>query len=435
MSLRGSGIEPRDVRTERPAERNLRINTISLVLSNLLAGALGLVFWGAAARLFPAQEVGVGAALITSALMLSTLSILSLDTVFERFLPLAGTLTGRLIKHGLLVVAATGALSGAAFVAFGPRHALFESSWAMVCYPVLVMVLAVFTLQDAVTVGLGVARWAAAKNSFLAVARVVALVIFVLAGTHSAMSIVLAWGATASAAVLCLVVAVRRRYRSNPRFLVPPNLPSRRQLWSYFGSSSGMKAVWAIAPFVVPLIVITQVGAEANAHFAIAWQIISGLYLTVHLVVSPYVAEVAANPDQVASLSWRMVRMVTAVVCAGSVGLVVAGPVLLSVVGAEYRAAGQGLLYFAAVFVPLSAVSAVYEAFARVQRKLALVLVVRCASTCLIVLGSLVGTRSLGIAGVGWAYLVAELVSALVLLPPIVVWLRRATHESGCVTT
>ena len=264
----------------------------------------------------------------------------------------------------------------------------------MACYPVLVMVLAIFTLQDKVTVGLGVARWSAAKNSFQAVARVVALVLFVLAGTDSAMSIVVAWGATAAAAALCILVAVRHRYRSNPRFLVPPNLPSRDQLWSYFGSSFGITVLWSIGHLVVPMIVVTQVGAEANAYFTVTWAIISALYLTVHLVVSPYVAEVAANPGKVASLSWRMVRMVTAVICVGSIGLVVVGPIMLSVVGAEYRVQGQGLLYLAAVFVPLSAVGAIYEGFARVQRRLGLMLAVRCVSTCLIVVGSLIGTRS-----------------------------------------
>ena len=142
-------------------------------------------------------------------------------------------------------------------------------------------------------------------------------------------------------------------------------------------------------------------------------------------------AEVAANPDQVASLTWRMLRMVAAVTCVGSVGLVVVAPIMLGVVGAEYRAQGQGLLYLAAVFVPLSVVGAIYEGYARLQRRLGLILAVRCVCTCLIVFGALVGTRTVGLAGVGWAYLVAESVSAMVLLAPVVLWLRRTVHDSA----
>jgi O-antigen/teichoic acid export membrane protein len=427
VNLRGPGIKPRDVKDELPAERNLRVNTFSLIVSNVLTGVFGFLFWVAAARLFPAQEVGVAAALIASAMMLSTLSILSIDTIYERFLPVAGTRAGALLKHGFFVVTVVAMLSGAALVAFGPRHPLFESGWAMAGYPVLVMVLAVFTLQDKATVGLGVARWSAAKNSIHAVAKLI--VLLVLAGTGVAAPIVLAWGVTAAASALCILVAMHHRSRSNPRFRETPNLPSRHQVWSYFGSSFGITAVWAIGPLVVPLIVVTRVGAVANAHFAVAWAMISALYVTVHLVISPYVAEVAAHPGKVASLSWRMVRTVTTVTCLGSVGLAVLGPIMLSVVGAEYRVQAQGLLYLGAIFVPLSAVTAVYEGVARVQRRLRLVLAVRCVATLVVVCGSLIGTRSLGVAGVGWAYLAAESLSATVLLAPVVFWLQRATHE------
>jgi O-antigen/teichoic acid export membrane protein len=180
---------------------------------------------------------------------------------------------------------------------------------------------------------------------------------------------------------------------------------------------------------VVPLIVVTQVGAVANAHLAIAWAIIGALYLTVHLVVSPYVAEVAAHPAKVAVLSWRMVKMLIAVACLASAGLLIVGPVMLSVVGAEYRAEGQGLLQLAAIFVPLSVVGAAYEGFARVQRRLRLQLAVSCMSAVVIVCGSLIATRSLGVTGVGWAYLAAESVKAAVVLTPVIIWLRKRMYE------
>jgi len=99
-------------------------------------------------------------------------------------------------------------------------------------------------------------------------------------------------------------------------------------------------------------------------------------------------------------------------------------------VGTEYRAEGQGLLYLAAAFVPLSAVGAVYEAFARVERRLRLMMAVLCVSTFLSVFGSLIGTRLVGVVGVGWAYLAAESVSAAVLFAPTVLWLRRTAKAT-----
>jgi len=432
VTLTNSDSESRLDAAERPAESNMRLNAVSLIVSNLLTGLLGLLFWGAAAHLYPAREVGIASALISSATMLATLSILSIDYLYERFLPLAGAHTGRLIKWGFLVVAGVALLSGTALVILGPREELFQTGWAMAAFPVLVIVLAIFTLQDKATVGLGVARWGAAKNSVHGAAKLVVLLVCI--GTGSAVSIVLAWGATAGALAVMILLAMRRRYRSNPRFLEASALPPRREIWSYFGSSFGLTAAWAIGPLIVPLIIVSQCGAESYAHFAVTWCVVVAFYFTVHLVVSPYVAEVAAHPDNIASLSWRMVQMMTGVIVLGGIGLVVLGPLVLGLVGADYRAEGQQLLYIAAVFVPLSAVSAIYEGFARVERRLTLVIVVRCMSTIVIVAGSYMATRSHGVSGVGWTYLVAESMSAALLIVPVVLWLRRIRNAGALVT-
>jgi O-antigen/teichoic acid export membrane protein len=424
------------VGAELAAESNLNINTISLILSNVVTCVLGLFFWGFAARVFPANYVGVAAALINSALMLSTLSILSIDRIYERFLPVAGNRAKEFLTRGFLIVALVSTAGGIGLIVFGPRQALFTSGWVMAAYPVFVMVIAVFILQDKVVAGLGVARWAAAKNVTHAVSKLVVLIIIALlasagalAGTAAASTaIVAAWGGTAAVIAVVVFVAIYRRCRDHPRFQLTPKLPTWGELWSFFGSSFGITAMLSIGALVVPLIVVAQAGAAANAYFQIAWQFIGALYLTVHLVVSPYVAEVATHPDKVVALSWRTVRMLIAVAVAGSAGLLLLGPVMLSLVGAEYRTGGEALLQLAAIFVPLSVVGAAYEGFARAQRRLRLQLTMTFVSTVIVICGSLIGTRYLGATGVGWAYLAAESVTALVLIVPVVNWLRARMY-------
>jgi O-antigen/teichoic acid export membrane protein len=121
-----------------------------------------------------------------------------------------------------------------------------------------------------------------------------------------------------------------------------------------------------------------------------------------------------------------MIRTLTVVACTGSVGLAVVAPAMMSVVGTEYRDQAQGLLYLAAIFVPLAAVSAVYEGVARVQRRLRLLLGVRCVATAVIICGSYIGTQWIGVSGVGWAYVVSESLAAAVLIGPVILWIRRA---------
>lgn len=405
------------------AERNMNLNALALVASTLTTGILGLAFWSVAARLFPAAEVGVASALITSAVMLSTLSIIGIDVLYERFLPLAGVRATQLLRRGFLLVAGVALAAGALLVAFGPRDALFDSGWEMVGYPILVAVLALFALQDKASAGLGVARWAALKNLVHAAAKLAAIV--ALAMWSTALTIVAAWALTALVAGAWAFAALYRRAGSHPRYRRAPDLPGTRDLWSYFGSSFGITALWSIGPLVAPLIVITQVDAEANAHFAVAWAIVSALLLATHLITSPYVAEVAAHPDQVRALSRRMAATVAVFTVAASAGLVVFGPMLLSIAGPEYREEGLGLLHLAAAFLPLAAVSTVYEAFARVRRRLRLYLVLQAFSAVVVVTVAWATTADLGLTGIGWAYLSAQAVEAAVLIGPVMSWLRR----------
>ncbi|OAN36928.1 AMP-dependent synthetase [Mycolicibacterium iranicum] len=418
---------------EHGAESNLRVNTFSLILSNALTCVLGLVFWGAAAKAFPADDVGVAAALINSALMLATLSILSIDRFYERFLPVAGDRAGALVWRGCLTAAGVAMLGGMCVIVLGPRDALFTSDAVIILYPLFVIVVAVFILQDKLLAGLGVARWAAAKNAALAVVKLVALLVVASAAgagmlvdkAAASTAIVVAWGVTAALIAVVVFVAIGRRCRSHPRFKVTPTLPPWKEVRSYFGSSFGISALLCTGALLVPLIVVAEVGAASNAYFQITWQFVGALYLTIQLVVSPFVAEAAAHPDKVPQLSWRMVRMLIAVALAGSIGLVLVGPAMLSVLGAEYRTGGQELLYLAAMFIPLSVVGAAHEAFARVQRRLRLQLAMTLSWMLLVVGGSLLATPHLGVSGVGWAYLAAELVSATVLIGPVVLWLTR----------
>lgn len=413
------------------AERNMRVNTVALIVSTASTGVLGLAFWAVVARLFPAQEVGLASALITSAVLLSTMSTLGIDVLYERFLPVAGTRAPLLLKRGFLLVAAAGVLVGSVLVAVGPRDPLFQSGWAMATFPLMVLTLAVFALLDKAAAGLGVARWAAVKNLAHAVAKLAAVA--ALAIWEQAVTIVLSWTLTAGVAALCTYAVLHRRSRTHPRWQRAADLPPKRQVWSYFGSSFGIASLWSIGPLVVPLIVVTQIGPVANAHFAVTWAMVSALYLMMHLVVSPYVAEVAAHPNQVRSLSWRMVSMLVAVAFLASAGLLLVGPLMLSLAGDEYRSEGGDLLLLAAAFLPLSAVSAAFEGFARVQRKLALYLSVQALVTVVILVGSWFGTRALGVTGVGWAYLAAEGLSALILIGPAIRWLHRVGRDPAAV--
>ncbi|BBY27921.1 lipopolysaccharide biosynthesis protein [Mycolicibacterium sediminis] len=410
------------MRRPSSTDRNLRLNSYAVVASNLGTGVLGLAFWAIAAKLFTPAQVGVASASIASAIMLSTLSNLSIGAMYERFLPVSGHRAGGLLVRGYLLVAGVAMLLAVGVLAFGPE-ALFPTRLEKLVYPVLVVVLALFALQDNTVAGLGVARWGAAKNGVHAVAKLAALV--VMSASGAALAIIASWGLTAAVAMGCLMVAMRRRIRSDDRYTWAPDLPARSEMWRYFGASYGITALASIAPLIVPLVVIAQLGADASAYFAVTWSMVTAVYVVLSLLIGPFVAECAAHPDRIGGLSAQFVKTIGAVALAGSAGLAVVGPVALGFIGDQYREHGTPLLYLAAVFIPFTVIGSLYDGLARVHRRLTLAVVTQCAVTAVVIGGSVAFTPSLGVLGIGVSYLAAEVLAAVILVGPLVRWLRE----------
>ncbi len=413
----------------KASDRNLALNSLALMLSTAITGALGLLFWAAAGRLYPVAEVGSASAVITSAVMLSTLSNLSLGSMYERFLPVSGRLAKSFIVRGYLTVTAFAFVLGGGFLLVAPRDEMFTNTAEIVTFPFFVAVLAVFALQDQTSSGLGVARWAAGKNVFHAVLKFILLL--ALFTTERSTSIISAWAVPAIVASIFVLRAIMKNVRTEQRYAGKPDLPPRREMWAYFGSAYGITALGSLAPLLVPMIVVATLGAEQNAYFSLTWSIVSALYILISVLIGPYVAEVAAHPEQFHRLTKRFMTLVCIVAVGGSIFLAFIAPFGLGLIGQGYRDQGTIIVQLAALTIPLSVVGSLYDGLARVRRRMRLAVIVQVVATSLIIGGSIGLSSSMGIAAVGWAYLAAEAFGALVLIVPLIRWIRELSAGSN----
>lgn len=425
------GRPPRPVSNQegvgKQSDRNLALNSIALMVSTAVTGVLGLLFWAAAGRLYPVSEVGSASAVITSAVMLSTLSNLSLGSMYERFLPISGYLAKSLVIRGYLLITAFALILGCGFLLVAPVDKMFTTTAEVVSFPIFVAILAVFALQDQTSSGLGVARWAAAKNVFHAVVKFGLLL--ALFATERSTSIISAWALPAVVASVFVLRAILKNIREEQRYATEPNLPPRRELWSYFGSAYGITALGSLAPLLVPMIVVTTLGTVENAYFSLTWSIVSALYILIGVLIGPYVAEVAAHPEQFHNLTKRFMTLVCLVALGGSFFLAFIAPFGLGIVGQGYRDQGTIIVQLAALTIPLSVIGSLYDGLARVRRRMRLAVIVQVVATSIIIVGSLALSPALGIAAVGWAYLAAEAFGAAVLIVPLVRWIREMSRS------
>ncbi|MBB2990458.1 acyl-coenzyme A synthetase/AMP-(fatty) acid ligase/thioesterase domain-containing protein/O-antigen/teichoic acid export membrane protein/acyl carrier protein [Mycolicibacterium iranicum] len=389
--------------------------------SSAATGVLGFVFWTVAARGYDTAEVGRASAIISSATLIAILANFSLGSLYERFLPLAGSQTPRVVRQGITLVAGTALVFGTVFVVVGPREQLFPSRPEALLFPAFVAVLAIYALQDPILIGLARARTIATKNIGQSTAKLV--VVAALIPVASGAAIVWSW--VLPAAVITAVIAIVVIRRETATRTGPAVLPPRRELFEFFASSYAINAVGVTVPLLVPLIVVAQLGTEMNAYFSMCWLVVNTLGVLIGATAAPFIATASTPGADLRSCTVRFVALCGGAAVLGCVALLVTAPLILGILGPHYAEHGTGLIRIMALTLPSVALMTIYTALARLQRRLRLAVAAQILLGVVVVSGVTLTTHLYGINAVGYTYLAAELLNTAVVAVPTAILLRK----------
>jgi O-antigen/teichoic acid export membrane protein len=176
---------------------------------------------------------------------------------------------------------------------------------------------------------------------------------------------------------------------------------------------------------LLPVLILARLGKAEAGYFASAYLIIYALDLvTVNLGVALMV-EGAMDRSLLRHHASTVVRRVLAIIGPAVAVLLLFAPRVLGVFGHPYAVHGSGLLRLLAVAVLAKAVTSLYIALSRVERRVGQI-----AFWQAVLLVSITGLSwwlmgRFGIDGVGLGYLASQVFVALCLLPSIFKILRR----------
>lgn len=422
MAIPADGPEPEDRDRRRGVRKllagGLELNAFALMATSGMTALFGLVFWGVAAR-YPAEEVGRTSALINTAMMMSVVSSLGTGLLFTRFLGSAGRRSRRMVLAGYGVTALIAAVLGGGFALFFANRELFGSVSERAAFPLLVVVLALFALQDWALIGLQAARWVPIEQFLFSGVKLALVAMFAVTAMRN--GIVLAWATPAALAVLVITPVLLLRVlpsRSSKEGAV--SLPSRRALGALFVGEYATGATSVIVPLFMPLIVVSVLGTEANAYYALPWLISEAVTVLLWNISSSYITEASNDVRQGPALMRRTWRLSWLIGFTGTPFLLVGAPWLLSLLGNAYAEEGTTLLRLMAAALPFTIVHSMYIAVARVKQQMGRVVAMQSLSAVIVVVLALVLVRPLGVDGVGVAYLCAEAVGCAIALVPLI---------------
>ncbi|WP_142062292.1 lipopolysaccharide biosynthesis protein [Pseudonocardia kunmingensis] len=435
-----SDAEPSTVpiRARRPGADSWRApqhrDGMALVLSSGVSSAIGMLFWVLAARLFDQGTVGLNSAALSAVSLLASASHLNLGNAILRFVPVADR--RRAVVAGCFAVGlGWGAVVGLGFgvganVWAPDLVAAFGHPAVIAFYLVGVPIWTVFVLQDSVLTAIGRAGLVLVENLAFAVLKVGLLALAAWWGLASGIAL-----GTMVATLLAVAVVVgylARALRTQPvRDPHAVRSVRARDLAGFVGVDYAGNVAWQAAVFGLPLIVIALAGADGAAVYGVAWQITYALYLVASGMGKSMVAHSAAGDSAAIARARRgMDRKAMTLVLPGSVVVAAGSYFILWVFGSSYAESGAVVLAVLALSAIPNVVtnSALWEA--RVRRQRAVQFGLPASISAVVIVATLVLVPTVGIVGVGWAWLAAQSVAAAVIL----VYRRRSRPLAPSVT-
>ena len=392
----------------------------ALTASAMAMAALGVVFWGVAARLYEESVVGRSAAAIAIVMLLTKIAMLFLDGTLIRFLPRAGVASARFVAVVYCITAVVAGVAGGvvlllAHTVVPSLDFLVESVPVALGFLAATVIWAIFTEEDAALTGIRRATWVPIENVSYALVRI-ALVI-ALAAVSPTYGVFVACMLPLLALVPIVNLALFRwlipRHVAATRMIaVPMRL---RELAVY--ASANYAGVLMVGLYVMlpPTLVLEARGAVASAHFYIPWVVASSMALVGLSTGVGLTLEGSITPSKVHSYLLRATKNTLRLVLPMVLFFLIFAEPFLRFFGESYASEGTTLLRLVALAsLPQIAVSLTVASL-RVERRLRPIVIAH-ASIAVVVLGlGYFLTVRYDIWGMGAAYLAANMGVAVVL--------------------
>ena len=374
-----------------------------------------------------ASILGRGSAVIAALSLVSGFAQLNLANTLPRFLSQAGRRGTRLVVYCYGASATASLVGGALFVTVFPRLSprwefVDKSTILGIAFVAATVIWGIFALEDAVLLSVRRSAIVPVENALYGVGKLVLLVGF--ASLLPSVGIFMSWVVPLVAVVPCINLLIFGRFLRRAEFAgdvatVRPREVVQFASLDYIGTMFGQTY-----GNVLPLIVLSVLGAGANGEFYVALSIATGLQLVATNFGTSLLVEGARAPDRIPELTRGVLLRCMCVLILGATILSLGAPIILRVYGDEYAVHASLVLGLLAIgCIPFGLVS-IAVSLDRMSGRVGLGVATRVTLATSVLGCSWLLMRPLGITGVGVAWVAAHLVVAMSRTPTVIRALR-----------
>jgi O-antigen/teichoic acid export membrane protein len=244
------------------------------------------------------------------------------------------------------------------------------------------------------------------RNGFFGIAKLVLLIVPALAGGAGALVIFGSWvGGSLLGAALGFVLLRRARGWTPAVGGIGGRIRElRRWLAGHHLTNVGAQ----MPMLLLPVLVTIRLSPTDNAYFYVTWMLAGIFFLVSPAVAHSLFAEGAHDPAGIARKARSAAAIIAGLLAVPMLVCLVAGELVLSAFGENYPAQALGLLTLLVLSAIPDAITNIYVSVTRVREQLArsATINIGMGATAIVLAWLLMPAH--GIAGVGWAWLIAQ---------------------------
>ena len=402
----------------RPARQGLSLggNTVWLSAARVAPMVAGFLFWGLAAFLLPPAQLGLGSAVVSGVLLTVQLALLGVGPATLTLLPTQDDGGRRLSATGVLTVGFSSLVMAAGLVAItGALGRGVGEAWSD---PVVLSAFLVAALFAGIAYQLdhiGVARsradLAMVRSMLQGVVQLAVLVLCLAVGYRTLTAVV---GSFAAGAVASVLVGMRQMRRNGlrPSWKDGMRWAEVRTLLRRGLPNHPLMLADRAPGYLLPLILAATLSASATASWYVVWMLSSAVFFVPQSAGYTLQTKLATL-GLGSSLVRGALRFSFVLTASASVILLVAGPVVLSILGRQYGSAWVLLPLMVPALI-LGCITQVYYGVCRALGRFGEATSVAVLAALIAILPAGAVARGFALTGVSVLWLVAQATAALV---------------------
>lgn len=382
-------------------------NSIYLMLTSISNSGFGFIFWTAAAKYYPKEDVGISTALISVMSLIVLLSRFGLDFSIVRFFP--NNDKGKIFNTTAICTTFFSVVIGSLYIigvdVFSPQlHMLKSGENALV----FLIILAASSLVSITGISFVAIRRSGyyLLQSLLTGSRVIYLIPLIAMGSMGILSSV------GASVIFALLFSYASLYHLDimPGFQIDKNFLTNSLKFSIGNYVSGLSM--AAPAFVLPIMVFNVLGSEQSAYYYIVYSITSFLFMIPNTISMSLFVE-GSNSENFKKSVYKSLSVTFAFLIPPSILMYNYGNIILGHINEDYATAGVDLLKIMIISSFFVSFNFIYFSIKRIQKDVYGLVIISGANFVLLILLSYLFMDYFGLIGIGYAWVISYLVGSI----------------------